>query len=407
MKKSVLKEYAKLIVNVGANVQKGQEVQISAEMDQPEFVAYVAEACYKAGAKKVTVDWKNDALTKLHAKYQKLNVLSTVEEWEKAKLQHMVDVCPCRIYIMSEDPDGLKGISQPKYSKALAARGKITRPYRQAIDNKHQWTIAAVPGEKWAKKVFPHLSKKQAVEALWEQILSCARANGDAVANWEAHNAQMEKHAAFLNEKKIRKLHYKASNGTDLTVGLMEQSQFCAACDVTLGGIPYTPNMPTEEVFTTPKKGEAEGIVYSSMPLSYQGQLIDKFCLEFKDGKVVSVKAEVNEALLQRMVEMDENAGYLGECALVPKESPINRSGLIFYNTLFDENASCHLALGMGYDSCVKDFDKYTREELEALGVNDSVIHVDFMIGTDDMSIDGITEDGETIAIFRNGTWAF
>ena len=407
MKKSVLKEYAKLIVNVGANVQKGQEVQISAEMDQPEFVAYVAEACYKAGAKKVTVDWKNDALTKLHAKYQKLNVLSTVEEWEKAKLQHMVVVCPCRIYIMSEDPDGLKGISQPKYSKALAARGKITRPYRQAIDNKHQWTIAAVPGEKWAKKVFPHLSKKQAVEALWEQILSCARANGDAVANWEAHNAQMEKHAAFLNEKKIRKLHYKASNGTDLTVGLMEQSQFCAACDVTLGGIPYTPNMPTEEVFTTPKKGEAEGIVYSSMPLSYQGQLIDKFCLEFKDGKVVSVKAEVNEALLQRMVEMDENAGYLGECALVPKESPINRSGLIFYNTLFDENASCHLALGMGYDSCVKDFDKYTREELEALGVNDSVIHVDFMIGTDDMSIDGITEDGETIAIFRNGTWAF
>ena len=407
MKKSVLKEYAKLIVNVGANVQKGQEVQITAEMDQPEFVAYVAEACYKAGAKKVTVDWKNDALTKLNAKFQKLNVLSTVEEWEKAKLQHMVDVCPCRIYIMSEDPDGLKGISQPKYSKALAARGKITRPYRQAIDNKHQWTIAAVPGEKWAKKVFPHLSKKQAVEALWEQILSCARAEGDAVANWEAHNAQMEKHAAFLNEKNIRKLHYKASNGTDLTVGLMEQSRFCAACDVTLGGVPYTPNMPTEEVFTTPKKGEAEGIVYSSMPLSYQGQLIDKFCLEFKDGKVVSAKAEVNEALLQRMVEMDENAGYLGECALVPKESPINQSGLIFYNTLFDENASCHLALGMGYDSCVKDFDKYTREELAEMGVNDSVIHVDFMIGTDDMTITGSTEAGEEFKIFENGTWAF
>ena len=406
MKKTVLKEYAKLIVDVGANVQKGQEVQISAEMDQPEFVAYVAEACYKAGAKKVTVDWKNDALTKLHAKYQKLNTLSTVEEWEKAKLQHMVDVLPCRIYIMSEDPDGLKGIPQPKYSKALAARGKITRPYRQAIDNKHQWTIAAVPGEKWAKKVFPHLSKKQAVEALWEEILKCARAEGDAVANWEAHNAQMEAHAAYLNEKKIRKLHYKASNGTDLTVGLMEQSRFCAARDVTLDGVVYTPNMPTEEVFTTPKKGEAEGVVYASMPLSYQGQLIDKFSMEFKDGKVVSVKAEQNEALLQRMVEMDENAGYLGECAFVPKESPINQSGLIFYNTLFDENASCHLALGMGYDSCVENFDKYTREQLQEMGVNDSVIHVDFMIGTDDMSITGITEDGEEIAIFRNGTWA-
>lgn len=407
MKKTVLKEYAKLIVNVGANVQKGQEVLITAEMDQPEFVAYVTEACYKAGAKKVTVDWKDDALTKLHAKYQKLNVLSKVEAWEEAKLQHMVDTLPCRIYIMSEDPDGLKGIPQPKYSKALAARGKITKPYRLAINNKHQWVIAAVPGEKWAKKVFPHLSKKQAVEKLWETILYCARAEGDAVANWQAHNADMAARAAFLNSKKLRKLHYTASNGTDLTVGLMEQGIFGGASDVTLSGVEYTPNMPTEEVFTTPKKGEAEGVVYSSMPLSYQGQLIDKFRLEFKDGKVVDATAEVNEALLKNMVTMDENAGYLGECAFVPKESPINQTGLIFYNTLFDENASCHLALGMGFDMCVKDFDKYSREELQEMGVNDSVIHVDFMIGTDDLSIDGITADGETIAIFRNGTWAF
>ena len=407
MKKTVLKEYAKLIVNVGANVQKGQEVQITAGMDQPEFVTYVAEACYKAGAKKVTVEWKNDALTKLAAKYQKLSTLSKVEAWEEAKLQHMVDVLPARIFIMSEDPDGLKGISEPKYSKSLAARGKIVKPYRQAIDNKHQWTIAAVPGEKWAKKVFPHLSKKQAVEALWETILSCARAEGDGVANWEAHNAQMEKNAAFLNEKNIRKLHFKASNGTDLTVGLMERSRFCAACDVTLDGVKYTPNMPTEEVFTTPKKGEAEGIVYASMPLSYQGQLIENFSMEFKNGKVVSVKAEKNEALLQRMVEMDENAGYLGECALVPKESPINQSGLIFYNTLFDENASCHLALGMGYDTCVEGFADLSRDELAEMGVNDSVIHVDFMIGTEDMAIDGITAEGEIVPIFRNGTWAF
>ena len=187
----------------------------------------------------------------------------------------------------------------------------------------------------------------------------------------------------------------------------MERSRFCAACDVTLSGVKYTPNMPTEEVFTTPKKGEAEGVVVASMPLSYQGQLIENLTMEFNNGKVVSVKAEKNEALLQRMVEMDENAGYLGECALVPKESPINRSGLIFYNTLFDENASCHLALGMGYDTCVEGFETLTREEMEAMGVNDSVIHVDFMIGTEDMSIDGITEDGEIVPIFRNGTWAF
>ncbi|MBQ3009888.1 MAG: aminopeptidase [Oscillospiraceae bacterium] len=407
MKKSVLKEYAKLIVNVGANVQKGQEVEITAEMDQPEFVSYVVEACYKAGAKKVHVDWKDDIMTKYHVKYQKLNVLSKVEEWEEAKLQHMVDTLPCRIYIMSEDPDGLKNVNQNKYSKALAARGKITKPYRLAINNKHQWCIAAAPGEKWAKKVFPHLSKKQAVEKLWETILFCARADGDAVAKWEKHNADLEARATFLNDQHFRKLHFKASNGTDLTVGLMEQGIFGAACDVTLSGVPYTPNMPTEEVFTTPKKGEADGIVYSSMPLSYQGQLIDNFCLEFKDGKVVNATAQQNEALLKNMIAMDENAAYLGECAFVPKESPIHQSGLIFYNTLFDENAACHLALGMGFDMCVKDFDKYSREELQEMGVNDSVIHVDFMIGTEDMDITGITADGEEVAIFRNGTWAF
>ena len=407
MKKTVLKEYAKLIAEVGANVQKGQEVIITAGLDQPEFVTYLTEACYKAGAKKVRVDWTYDQLTKVHAKYQKQAVLGAVEEWEKARLQHMVDTLPCRIFLESEDPDGLKGIPQPKYSKAMAARSKVVKPYRDAIDNVHQWCIAAVPGEKWAKKVFPHLSKKQAVEALWEAILTCARADGDAVAAWQAHNDDLKARSAYLNSKNLRKLHYTSSNGTDLTVGLMEQGLFSGGSDDTLGGVTYQPNMPTEEVFTTPKKGEAEGIVYSTKPLSYQGQLIDNFCLEFKDGKVVSVKAETNEALLQRMVEMDENAGYLGECALVPVSSPINQSGLIFYNTLFDENAACHLALGMGFDHCIKDFDKYTKEERMAMGVNDSIIHVDFMIGSDDLCITGITADGEEVAIFRNGTWAF
>lgn len=407
MKKTVLKEYAKLIATVGANVQKGQEVIITAGLDQPEFVAYLTEACYKAGAKKVRVEWVYDQLTKLHAKYQKQAVLSTVEEWERAKLQHMVDTLPCRIFLESEDPDGLKGIAQPKYSNAMAARGKIVKPYRDAIDNIHQWCIAAVPGEKWAKKVFPHLSKKQAVEALWEAILSCARAEEDGVAAWAAHNADLQARCDYLNSKQLRKLVYRSSNGTNLTVGLMEQGLFSAGQDRTLSGVAYNPNMPTEEVFTSPKKGEAEGVVYSSKPLSYQGQLIDNFCLEFKDGKVTAVKAEQNEALLQRMVEMDENAGYLGECAFVPKESPVNRSGLIFYNTLFDENASCHLALGMGFDHCIRDFDRYSKEERMAMGINDSIIHVDFMIGTDDLSITGITESGEEVAIFVNGTWAF
>ena len=407
MKKSVLKQYATLIATVGANVQKGQEVIITAGLDQPEFVAYLAEACYKAGAKKVRVEWNYDALTKIHAKYQKQAVLSKVEEWEKAKLQHMVDTLPCRIFLESEDPDGLKGIAQPKYSNAMAARSKVIKPYRDAIDNVHQWCIAAVPGEKWAKKVFPHLSKKQAVEALWEAILFTARAENDPEEAWRAHNEDLRARCEFLNSKHLRKLHYTADNGTNLTIGLMEQGIFAGGSEATLGGVVYNPNMPTEEVFTSPKKGEAEGIVYSTKPLSYMGQLIDGFHLEFKDGKVASLGAEKNEALLQRMVEMDENAGYLGECAFVPVSSPINQSGLIFYNTLFDENAACHLALGMGFDSCIRDYEQYSKDERMAMGVNDSVIHVDFMIGCESMNITGITESGEEIAIFRNGTWAF
>ena len=407
MKKTVLKQYAHLIATVGANVQKGQEVWLYADLDQPEFVTYVVEACYKAGAKKVRVEWNHDPIQKLHARHQKAAVLGGVDEWEKAKLQHMADVLPCRIYLESADPDGLKGVPQPKFSNAMAARSKVIKPYRDAIDNKHQWCIAAVPGEAWAKKVFPHLRKNQAVEALWEAILYTARADVDPIAAWEAHNADLKARCDYLNGKGITKLHYTAPNGTDLPVGLIPEALFLAGSEDTLSGVTFQPNMPTEEVFTTPKKGEAEGVVYSTKPLSFQGQLIDGFHLRFHEGKVVEVHAEQNEALLKKMVEMDETACYLGECAFVPKESPINRSGLLFYNTLFDENAACHLALGEGFGNCIKDYDKYTREQLKELGVNDSLIHVDFMIGCDELTITGITAEGGEVAIFQNGTWAF
>ena len=407
MKKTVLKQYAHLIATVGANVQKGQEAWIYADLDQPEFVTYVAEACYKAGASKVRVEWNHDPIQKLHAKHQKASVLGHVEEYEKAKLQHMVDVLPCRIYLESADPDGLKGVPQPKFSNAMAARSRVIKPYRDAIDNRHQWCIAAVPGVAWAKKVFPHLKKNQAVEALWEAILFTARADVDPIAAWEAHNADLKARCDYLNDKAIRSLRYTAPNGTDLTVGLIPEALFLAGSEDTLGGVTFQPNMPPEEVFTTPKKGCAEGIVYSTKPLSFQGQLIENFSLRFCEGKVAEVKAEKNQTLLKKMVEMDENAGFLGECAFVPVESPINRSGLLFYNTLFDENAACHLALGEGFGNCIRDYDNYTREQLKELGVNDSLIHVDFMIGCEDLSITGITEDGGEVAIFRNGTWAF
>ena len=353
------------------------------------------------------VEWGYDPLEKVHARYQTLSDLSATAEWEKAKLQHMVDTLPARIYLESSDPDGLNGIRQPKYSGAIPAGAAVRKPYRDAIENKHQWCIAAVPGVAWAKKMYPQLSKKQAVEQLWRDILHTSRADGDPMAAWEAHNADLRDRCAYLNGLGLRELRYRADNGTDLVVGLMPQGRFLGGSEKTLSGVEYNPNIPTEEVFVSPRAGEAEGIVYSTKPLSYMGQLIENFSLRFEKGRVVEAHAEKNEELLKSLLAMDQNADRLGECALVPKESPISASGLLFYSTLFDENASCHLALGAGFEGCVADYAQYTQEEIHAMGVNDSIIHEDFMIGCDSLDIDGVTADGRSVAIFRRGTWAF
>lgn len=407
MKKTVMRSYAKLIVRVGANVQKGQEVRVFASLDQPEFIKMLAEECYKAGASRVTVDWNYPELTKLSARYMKLRDLSETREWEKARMQDMVDHLPVRIFIESEDPDGLRGIN-PKYFKAFAARVKISKPYRNAIDNKHQWCIAAVPGEAWAKKVHPELSKRAAVEQLWKDILYTARADGeDPIADWEEHNRDLKARSKYLNDLHLRELRYHSANGTDFKVGLIPTAEFHAGRDTTMQGVVYDPNMPTEEVFTSPDRRTAKGIVYATKPLSYQGQLIENFSVRFEKGRAVEVKAEKGQDVLEQIISMDEGCHYLGECALVPKESPIHQSGLLFYNTLFDENAACHLALGFGFDECVKGFENMTKEELYEIGVNDAGNHTDFMIGSDDLSIDGVDEHGNVHPIFRNGTWAF
>ena len=407
MKKTVMRSYAKLIVRVGANVQKGQEVRVFASLDQPEFIKMLAEECYKAGASRVTVDWNYPELTKLSARYMKLRDLSETREWEKARMQDMVDHLPVRIFIESEDPDGLRGIN-PKYFKAFAARIKISKPYRDAIDNKHQWCIAAVPGEAWAKKVHPELSKRAAVEQLWKDILYTARADGeDPIADWEEHNRDLKARSKYLNDLHLRELRYHSANGTDFKVGLIPTAEFHAGRDKTMQGVVYDPNMPTEEVFTSPDRRTAEGIVYATKPLSYQGQLIENFSVRFEKGRAVEVKAEKGQDVLEQIISMDDGCHYLGECALVPKESPIHQSGLLFYNTLFDENAACHLALGFGFDECVKGFENMTKEELYEIGVNDAGNHTDFMIGSDDLSIDGVDEHGNVHPIFRNGTWAF
>ncbi len=407
MKKTVLRSYAKLIARTGVNIEKGQEVVIVAGLDQPEFVKTLVEECYRAGAAKVTVDWDYQPLTKLNVRHRSVKSLQSVEKWEEAKMQHYVETLPCRIYLDSEDPDGLKGVNIQKMAKGRQGRYKITKAYSDQMEGKYQWCIAAVPGKAWAKKVFAHLSPAQAVEKLWQVILDCSRVTDDPMQAWRDHNEDLEKRCQYLNELGVKELRYHASNGTDFTVGMIPQAQWRGGGEMSLTGHFFNPNIPSEEVFISPMRGKAEGIVYASMPLSYQGQLVENFSMRFEGGKVVEVKAEKGQELLEQMIGMDEGAAYLGECALVPYDSPIRNSEILFYNTLFDENAACHLAVGRGFIDSIKDYDKYSLEECQKMGINDSMIHVDFMIGTHDMQIDAVDKDGHTVAIFRNGNWAF
>ena len=407
MKKARLRAYAKLIVKCGVNVQKGQEVTIYADLDQPEFVKMVVEEAYHLKAKKVTVEWSYQPLEKLHVRHQSVTTLGTVTEWQKAKQEHLCQVLPARIHLISEDPDGLRGINMDKLSKARQMSFPILKPYRDRRENREQWCIAAVPGAAWARKVFPGMRTSPAMEKLWEAILDTSRVTDDPIAAWDAHNADLKARCDYLNGLNLRSLHYTADNGTDLTVGLISEGAWRGGGDTSLEGICFNPNIPTEECFISPKRGQAEGIVYSTKPLSYRGQLIEDFSIRFREGRAVEVKAKKGEDLLKTLISMDEGAAYLGECALVPQKSPICESGILFYNTLFDENAACHLALGMGFADTIDNFQEKTLEQCRELGVNDSMIHEDFMIGCDTMNIDGICADGSSVPIFRNGNWAF
>lgn len=403
-----LENYAKLIVKSGLNVQEGQEVLIQCGLDQPDFVTLVTEECYKAGAKRVTVKWAHQPVSKLHYLYRSPETLAEFTEIEKAEWQDRVNKLTCLLWLDSDDPDGLAGTDSAKIAAANMARFPSIKPFRDAMENRYQWCIAAVPGKKWANKIFPGMSTEQAMEKLWEAILDCSRVTDDPIAEWDEHNNNLAMRCKFLNDYRFDRLEYKSSNGTDFVVGLNEKGIFCGGGETTLGkNIYFNPNIPSEEVFTSPMRGRAEGKVVSTKPLSYQGKLIENFWIQFKDGKAVKVGAEKNQDVLEKMVAMDEGAAYLGEVALIAYDSPINNTGVLFYNTLFDENASCHLALGRGFNNCLEGYENYTNEECEKQGINSSMIHVDFMIGSKDLSIVGVTKDGKRVQVFKDGNWAF
>ena len=407
MEEKLLRDYARLIAQKGGHIQKGEEVWIVANLDQPEFIAMVVEECYKAGAKYVRVDWSYPQKAKLDYKYGSVGTLSQVPPYRISEFKYRVKKLPVNIYIDSEDPDAMKGVNQAKMAKIMMKRYPKIKKYRDAMDGKYKWCIAAVPGKDWAKKVFPKLSEEEAVEALWKAILKTARADeGDPVENWNKHNEFLIAQRKKLEALKLRKLIYKASNGTDFQVELIPNMTWGGGVEVAPVKGEFNPNIPSEEVFTTPKMGKAEGLLVASKPLSYQGQLIEDFSIAFKDGKVCEVKAKKNQGLLEKMVKMDEGAAMIGECALVPFESPINQTGILFFNTLFDENACCHIALGAGFPELYPGALDMNMEQRKEIGINDSMIHVDFMIGTRDLSIIGVTEGGKEVQIFKDGTWA-
>ena len=406
MKKSLQRKYARLLVKTGVNIQKGQTLVVRADTEVYPFVEILADEAYKAGAGNVVIEWSDQKLTRLEYRYRSVKALSTIEDWEKSKLAHDAKTLPATMRLYAADPDGLKGINADKMRKVRGNRFPVLKPFREEMENRYQWLVAAVPGKKWAQKMFPGERTNAAVEKLWNAIFETCMVteDNDPIALWAEKNRTMAEKCKLLNDYRFDYLEYKNSLGTDFRCTLMPKSNWCAGGETTLGGVYFNPNMPTEEVFTTPMKGKCDGRLVASMPLSYQGSLIDGFYIDYKDGKAVNWDARVGKATLDSILNSDDGARMLGELALVPYDSPISNQKLLYYCTLFDENASCHVAIGHGYTSCVDGFESLTNDEMHEMGVNDSQVHVDFMIGTPDLSVTG-WKDGKPTKLFENGNW--
>lgn len=405
-----LKNFAKLAVEIGVNLQEGEDLLITSPVEEPRLARLMAEAAYEKGARKVSINWNDDDLTRLSYKYQSQETLNEVPDWQIEKLQYQIaDKLSNRISIYAEDPDLLKGLDEKKIAEAVKANSLATKKFvKYTMNDILSWLVISVPTKKWAKKIFPDLSEKEAVEKLWETIFDVTRIDEDwevTKKNWIDHIETLDDKSKFLNDHQFDKVHYQSENGTDLWVELPKDHIWMSAGSSNAKGDRFVPNMPTEEVFTSPKKTGVNGRLVATKPLVYNGVVINNFEFTFKDGKVVDFKAEEGEDTLGQMLESDENSKYLGEIALVPYDSPISNSNILFYNTLFDENASCHFALGKAYPTTVKGASDLEEDELEKIGLNDSLIHEDFMVGAKDLNIKGYKND-EEFDIFVDGNWA-
>ncbi|HFI0369113.1 TPA: aminopeptidase [Streptococcus suis] len=406
--KENLAKYAKLLVSTGINVQPGHTVQLTIGVEQAELARLIVKEAYAHGAKEVLVNWLDDVIARERLVNVDVELLEQVHPQRITEMNYLLERKASRLVVLSEDPGAYDGVDPEKLSRNARALSQALNPMRQASQaNKISWTLGAASGLECAKKVFPNAaSDEEAVDLLWDQIFkTCRIYEEDPIKAWEEHEARLVAKAKVLNDEQFVKLHYTAP-GTDLVLGMPKNHLWEAAGSVNAQGEHFIANMPTEEVFTAPDYRVADGYVTSTKPLSYNGNIIEGIKVTFKDGEIVDVTAEKGDEVMKKLVFDNAGARGLGEVALVPDKSPISQSGVTFFNTLFDENASNHLAIGQAYAFSIEGGTEMSQEELKEAGLNRSDVHVDFMIGSNKMNIDGIREDGTRVPIFRDGEWA-
>jgi len=405
LKGKTLKDYAKLVVNIGVNLQKGQGLEIVCPTEKREIAIALAEAGYEAGAKIVRVRWEDEEINKINYANAEADALTEVPKWLVDSRNYLVDNGFCYIAVSADDPEAYKNIPAEKLAAVMQARSKALKKYSDSVmSNGIRWCVVSVPTPAWAKQVFPASTNPE--EDLSIAIEKAMRLNtANPLEAWKKHIETLSLRAEFLNEKNFDYLHFKNGLGTDLKVGLAKNHLWTSAREKAKDGVNFVANIPTEEVFTSPHRLKVDGTLVSAMPLCENGQIIDQFTITFKKGKIVKFTAKKGYETLKHLIDTDSGTKYLGEVALIGKNSPIARSGILFYNTLFDENASCHLAIGKAYPTTIRGGEKLTKKELKALGVNDSTEHIDFMIGTPDLEVTGYDKNGNATPLFIDGEW--
>ena len=404
-----LQKYAHLIVRAGCNLQPGQELFITAPIESAPLTRLVAEEAYAAGVREVTVQWTDEAISRMAYAHAPMEVFTHCPEWLATLTNGVAERGAAILSILSSAPDAMRGIDPKRIAARAKANHEACKAFHDGMDfGRNVWCIVGASAPEWAVHVFPSLPSAEAEEKLWEAIFHTVRLDAeDPVAAWEAHRRSFDERRAWLNERQFDRLHYRNNGGTDIVLGLPANHVWQGGGSQTVNGTFFFPNMPTEEIFCSPDCRRTEGTVHSSLPLNYNGSLVENFSITFHAGRVAEFHAARGEDALREILATDEGAHMLGECALVPQHSPIAEMGLLFYNTLYDENASCHFALGLGFPECIKGGLEMDAKALQAAGVNISATHVDFMLGTPDLEITGITTSGEETPIFQNGNWAF